>query len=245
MRRHVSPASFFSPSLIPEISLIYDAVTPLGFDLDEFATVAQRWVDDILAPVWGTPARICARQKTRANAWALVFVDTEPHASDDGWHDLTRYHMPMGKVFLRVLKQEKPPASVSLAATHEIAEMLVDPGLTLCTQRPSYGVYSLEVADPVEEEFRTIDGFDMTNFVYPAWYEPFHKRGSTKFDWLDRCSKPFQILPDGYASILRKGRWSDVTLSKRKKKRFAKEDRRGHRTMQRKRAGNLKESTAG
>jgi hypothetical protein len=230
--------------MVPEISCVFRATTPLGFDLGDFVRAAQRYVDDCLAPVWGTPARLRARRETRPGCWALVFVDSERGASDDGWHDLTRYGMPLARVFLRVLAHEDPPGSVALAATHEIVEMLVDPGLTLCAQRPSFGVYSLEVADPVEEEFRRMDGFEMSDFVYPAWYEPFHKRGSTTFDWLDRCNRPFQILQNGYASILRKGRWHDVWGSERKKKRFEKEDRRGHRTLQRKRAGSLTPSTA-
>ena len=244
MATHHTSSRGCSPRLVPEISLIYAATAPLGFELDEFATTAQRWLDDVFAPVWGRTATVRARRRTRASAWASVFVDTERHASDEGWHDLTRDGKPLAKIFLRVLGGETPPGSVSLTATHEIAEMLVDPGLTLCTQRPVYGVYSLEVADPVEEEFSTLDGFQMTNFVYPAWFEPFHKPGTAQFDWLRQCTRPFEILRNGYASILRNGRWTDTWGSTAKKRRFLMEGRRGHRTLQRKRAGDLRRSTA-
>ena len=61
--------------------------------------------------------------------------------------------MPLAKVFLRVLAKEMRENStekefaaafrdaVSLTATHEIAEMLVDPAVTLCVQRPGFGLY--------------------------------------------------------------------------------------------------------
>src|SRR5262249_376066 len=161
----------------------------------------------------------------------LVFVDTEPEADDDGWHDLTEDGMPLAKVFLAVLDQQvavtEPKAragvfqdEVTLTATHEIAEMLVDPAVTLCVHRIPYGIYSLEVADPVEADGFDIDGFKMTDFVYPAWYEQFHRPESTKFDHLGKCTHPFHVLKTGYASILRSGRWHDHTGSRAKRRRF-------------------------
>jgi len=249
-----SAPSLFSSTVVPEISCVYAATVPLPFSLRAFVRAAQRFIDEHLAPVWGVEARLRIRRKTRDGAWALVFVDTEDQASADGWHDLTERGMPLAKVFLRVLaketrdsftKAEFPEAftdAVSLTATHEIAEMLVDPAVTLCVQRPGFGLYGLEVADPCEEDGFRIDGLKMTDFVYPAWYEAFHEPGSTKFDECEKCHRPFQILRDGYASIFRKGRWHDHCGSKAKLKRFRKEDRRGHRTRQRKRAGGLKRS---
>lgn len=252
--QHLRASKFLSPAVVPEISCIVAAKTPLGFDLPAFIAAAQRFVDEYLGPVWGVAARLRLRRKTRPGCWALVFVDTERKASDDGWHDLTKSGFPLAKVFLRVLSKEvdaqspKIPArafqdAVTLTATHEIAEMLVDPALTLCVQRYRFGVYSLEVADPVEEDGFDIDGFRMTDFVYPGWYEQFHKPDSTVFDQCRKCRRPFQILKTGYASILRRGRWGDHAGSRAKRARLAREDRRGHRTEQRKRAGSLKRST--
>jgi len=247
-------ATFFSPAVVPEISCIVSAKTPLGFNLATFVAAAQRFVDEKLAPVWGVSARLKVRKRTRPGCWALVFVDTERQAQDDGWHDLTAGGMPMAKVFLRVLGDEigeRDPKvratmfrnAVTTTATHEIAEMLVDPAVTTCVQRIGYGLYALEIADPVEEDGFDVDGFLMTDFVYPSWYESFHKPGSTKFDECGLCRRPFQILKTGYATIFRRGRWSDRTGSPAKRKRFEAEDRRGHRTAQRRRASRLKRST--
>jgi hypothetical protein len=254
-RTHLVAASrFLAPPVVPEISCIVSATTPLGFDLEKFVAAAQRFVDRYLGPVWGVAAHLEIREKTRPGCWALVFVDSERDASDDGWHDLTNDGLPLAKVFLRVLRDEveaqRPAApaeafrdAVTLTATHEIAEMLVDPAITLCVQRIGFGVYSLEVADPVEEVGFEIDGFQMTDFAYPSWYEQFHAPGSTIFDECRKCRRPFHILRDGYASVLRRGRWKDHAGSRAKRARLEQEDRRGHRTEQRKRSGRLKRST--
>jgi hypothetical protein len=100
-----SAPSLFSSTVVPEISCVYGATTPLPFSLGKFVRAAQRFIDEHLAPVWGVEARLRVRRKTRDGAWALVFVDTEDQASADGWHDLTRRGM-LAKVFLRVLAKE-------------------------------------------------------------------------------------------------------------------------------------------
>ena len=59
------------------------------------------------------------------------------------------------------------------------------------------------------------------------------RSGSTQFDRLDKVKKPFQILSGGYQIIFKNGKWSQIYGSESKKKRFKKEDRRGHRSESR------------
>jgi len=54
-----------------------------------------------------------------------------------------------------------------------------------------------------------------------------------QFDYLKKVKRPFQILPGGYQIIFKNGRWSQVFGSAAKEKRFAREDRCGHRSEQR------------
>jgi hypothetical protein len=49
------------------------------------------------------------------------------------------------------------------------------------------------VADPVEELFFEVDAIPMTNFVYPAYFEAFHKKGSTRFDHMGALDRPFDL----------------------------------------------------
>src|SRR5262249_2419178 len=80
-----------------------------------------------------------------------------------------------------------------------------------------------------------VEGIPMSDFVLPAYFEEFHKPNSVHFDYLDKLSQPFQILSGGYQIIFKNGKWSQVFGSEGKARRFAREDRRGHRSETRKR----------
>src|SRR5690348_2911653 len=100
--RRLIASRFLDRAVVPEISVIVDAKTALGFDLRAFVVAAQRFIDQYLGPVWGVAAHLKIRRKTQPGCWAIVFVDTERQAKDDGWHDLTRDGLPLAKIFLRV-----------------------------------------------------------------------------------------------------------------------------------------------
>ena len=74
----------------------------------------------------------------------------------------------------------------------------------------------------------------MSDFVYPSYFEDFRQPNSVQFDQMNQVSAPFQILQGGYQLILKGGQWSQIFGSKEKEKAFAREDRRGHRSEQRK-----------
>jgi len=122
---------------------------------------------------------------------------------------------------------------VSVTACHELAEMLVDPAINLCATGPGSVFYAYETADAVEEVEFTIRGIPMSDFVYPAWFEGFRKPNSAQFDYARKVKRPFQILPGGYMSVFKNGRWTQVFGSATKARRFRREDRRGHRSTYR------------
>jgi hypothetical protein len=111
----------------------------------------------------------------------------------------------------------------------------VDPAINMMTTGPDPKIiYAYESADPVEALSFKVNGIPMSDFVYPAYFEVFHKPGSVKFDQLKKVNRPFQILSGGYQIIFKNGKWSQVHGSAAKKRRFALEDRRGHRSEIRK-----------
>ena len=115
--------------------------------------------------------------------------------------------------------------------------MLVDPAINMWTTGPNLKLmYAYESADPVEELSFKVNGVDMSDFVYPAYFEVFRKPNSVQFDYQNKVTRPFQILAGGYQIIFKNGKESQVFGSKSKRKRFGKEDRRGHRSVTRKRA---------
>lgn len=225
-RRH--PRAAFDRGQAPTIACFNRAKTPLGLDLDGLLAALQKFVDARVAPVWGTPAKLVRSTGFLAGAWAIVFLDTADAPGALAYHDLTPDGFPLSKVFVKTILSER--ASVSVAASHELVEMLVDPAINLWSTGPERGVfYAYESADPVEEQSFLLDGIAMSDFVYPSYFEPFRKPDSTQFDAMKRVNRPFQLLKGGYQIIFKNGKETQVFGSKAKAKRFAREDRRGHR----------------
>ena len=221
----------FDQGQIPDIAVFHQATVPLGLDLDRFIAALQKFVSDYVAPVWGTPARLARTTGFRKGAWALVFLDTADQANALAYHELTPDGLPLSKVFLKTIADAG--ASLSVAASHELVEMLVDPAINLLSLGPDpKAAYAYESADPVEDDALAfkVNGFKMTDFVYPSYFELFHKPNSTKFDYRGKVKRPFQILRGGYQLVFRNGKWSEVTASAAKARALRREDRRDHRS---------------
>jgi len=222
----------FNQGATPKIACFNKATVPLGVDFDALVAAMQIYVDQYVAPVWGTPAKLVKSTGFIKGAWAIVFLDDADQPGALAYHDLTPDGLPESKVFVKTTLQNKELVSVS--ASHELVEMLVDPAINLMTTGPDPKViYAYESADPVEALSFPVNKIQMSDFVYPAYFEDFHKPGSVRFDQLKKVKQPFQILSGGYQIIFKNGKWSQVYGSLTKKKRFAKEDRRGHRSEQR------------
>jgi hypothetical protein len=216
----------------PTIACFNKATTPLQVDLDNLIAAMQTYVDDFVAPVWGTPAKLVRSDDFIPGAWAVVFLDDADAPNALAYHDLTPDGLPQSKVFVRTTLASGDLVSVS--ASHELVEMLVDPAINLMTTGPDRRlVYAYESADPVEALSFEVNGIPMSNFVYPAYFEEFHQPNSIRFDAMDAITQPFQILKGGYQITFRSGKWSQIFGSDDKARAFSKEDRRGHRSEQR------------
>jgi hypothetical protein len=220
----------FDQGQIPEIAVFNKAQDPLNLNLDSFVAALQKFVIDCVAPVWGTPARLAQTKDFKKGAWAVVFLDVADAPGALAYHDLTPDGLPLSKVFVRTITEDD--ASLTVATSHELVEMLVDPAINMMTTGPDATLaYAYESADPVEADTFSfkVGGFDMTDFVYPSYFEGFRKAKSTKFDFQGKVTKPFQILAGGYQLVFKNGKWSQVGSASTLKA-LAKEDRRGHRS---------------
>lgn len=231
----------FNQGDIPTIACFNRARLSLGVDFDKLIVAMQEYVDRCVAPVWGTPARLVKSRGFRKGHWALAFFDDA--AADDadslGDHYVTPDGLPLSRVFVKATLDDGE--LVSVTASHELVEMLVDPAMNLLTTGPDpKAVYAYETADPVEESSFTVRGIPMSNFVYPSYFEEFHKSGSVRFDHLGKLRRPFQVLRGGYQSVFKRGQWVDHYGSKAKMKRFKKEDRRGRRSALRRQRMSVK-----
>jgi hypothetical protein len=233
MRKSKTVFNAFNHGDIPTIACFTKATVDLGIDLDKLIAALQVYIDKFVAPVWGTPARLVKSTGFLKNKWAMVFLDDADQPDALAYHDLTPSGFPLAKVFVKSILDDGELVSVN--AAHELVEMLVDPACNIMTTGPDLkAMYAYEVADPVEALTFKVKGVPMCNFVYPSYFESFRKPGSTQFDHLKKIKHPFQILSGGYQTVYKHSRWVQLFSSPVKKKKFKKEDRRGHRSETRK-----------
>jgi hypothetical protein len=231
---------------VPTIACINKARTPLGIEFETLISALQSHVDRHLAPVWGTSAKLVQTSKPRKDAWTMLFLDTAKHvkllldlkAADRrkviGQHKLECHGLPLAMVFveptLGAQSGLRPRDKISVAASHELAEMLVDPGNNLWCEVSKGTFYAYEVCDAVEDRHFRVKGLLMSNFVYPAYFDLSRKPKSTCFDHMGTVDRPFQILEDGYMPVKKAGKLILKQGSRSKKRQLAMEDRELHRS---------------
>jgi hypothetical protein len=239
MQLEKTTSGAFNPGVIPTIACFNHATVALGVDFDRLIAAMQKYIDACVAPVWGTPAKLIITRGFKPGAWAMVFLDNADQPGALAYHELTPDGLPVSKVFVKTTLDNKELVSVS--ASHELVEMLVDPAINMMTTGPDpKATYDYECADPVEEESFPVNGIQMSDFVYPAYFESFRRPKSVLFDHMNLVTKPFQILKGGYQGVMKNGKETQKFGSRAKKKRFEKEDRRGHRSETRRRGKMLK-----
>lgn len=178
----------------------------------------QRQITEHFQPAWGITAQIIfAEHAVPKDAYQIVIYDRPASKDDEGY---LGYHFspegyPIASVF--ALEDMSEDGTISDTLSHEILEMLVDPGCNLYAHRPARGKrpgrgYFYEICDPVQCHKYKIDGILVVDFVYPEWYEYIWKPESRKFDHLGLIKRPFDVLPNCYADIYERSRRGFATI---------------------------------
>lgn len=214
------------------VACINKATVDLGVDFDKLTAALQKCYDEHFLPVWGYPLKLYNTKKARRSDWQLVYFDDAEEAGLFGYHDLTKDGQPVSMVYVRTTLEAGE--LVSVTACHELFEMAIDPIANLWAEDDDGIEYAYEMCDAVEEDTFSVDGIKMSNFVHPAWFEPFKHPPGTKFDHLGLLKKPFSMSKGGYVIIKKNGKVKEIFASKAKRKRFAREHRMGHRSEFRK-----------
>jgi hypothetical protein len=221
-----------------QIAVINESTAISDADIQKMLPAfTQQWNGD-LEPIWGveqTAFQLVAKsQAPAAGTWWLVFLDNSDQAGALAYHDLTNEGLPLSKVFVKTLLDDK--ASISVGATHELCEMAVDPWLNSACQDPQGTFWAGEVCDPVEDDQYgyNIGNVLVTDFVTPDWFA--HKNAQTVMDFKKHANTPFQVLTGGYAQKFDpKQGWIQVTGEKARSSKRA-EARRGSRRERRARS---------
>jgi hypothetical protein len=145
----------------------------------------------------------------------LVVFDKPDQPGLEGYHDVDGTGRPYGRAFLntvpdRVVLRDTGGKGASLAGvlSHEAAEMALDvlanawqdgPFVDPLSQR-SYQQVATELCDPVQEQSYAIGDVDVSNFVYPAW---FNRRAAVgqRVDHLGKLAMSLTLAPGGYAIV--------------------------------------------
>jgi hypothetical protein len=166
----------------------------------------QLQVDRDFAPTWGVDARLSfvGRHADPApGSWWLTLLDDADQIGALGYCDSNEEGLPLGCVFVRNSARSGAPWSVT--ASHILLDLLVNPraNLTVCREGPGRRarVFAYEVCNPCAAgRFGyEVEGVRLSDFVLPAWFEAARAPGSTRFDHAGHITRPYLILPGGYA----------------------------------------------
>ena len=155
------------------IACVNQATVDLGVPFDKLTTALQNSFDQFFLPVWGYPVKLYNTRRPKSSDWQLIYFDDADAAKRDGvlgYHDLTRNGQPISKIFVKTTLEVNQ--IVSVTASHELFEMVIDPLANLWAEAGDGIEYAYEMSDPVEEETFTVDGIEISDFLYPAWFEP-------------------------------------------------------------------------
>lgn len=203
---------------------------------DEIKTIAAaltKQVDDDFNPAWGCAAKVRVTNSPADADWQIVFLNDAESGDNLGYHELTLNGQPISKVFVKTTLAAGQ--RVSTTASHELLEMLIDPGAQMWAQNDDGAMYAYEVCDAVEEEEYKIGDVWVSDFVYPSFFESWRAPRSTQFDREGKVSRPFETLRRGYQIVNFNGRVQEIFASKLKERHFREvEDRTFHRSEYRK-----------
>jgi hypothetical protein len=191
-----------------EVSVINSSTVLTDNEVSKVVPVLQKQVTQDFYPAWGVDAHltfVATGDDPAPGSWWLTILDDSDQANALGYHDITNEGLPLGKVF--AASDLKFGSSWTVTASHELLEMLGDPDINLTafvqTSDTAGTLYAYEVCDACEADHYgyKIDGVDVSDFVFPAWFESFRKSHSTQFDQKKHIHKPFHLLAGGYIGV--------------------------------------------
>lgn len=163
----------------------------------------QQWIDAVqiqldrdVRPAWGITDTITLSLQShiRPGNEGMNIVRRSNVQGAEGYHIDTKF--PLGYVAVDTTAEagDKPSATFS----HEVIEQVVDP-TTEATATVNGVIQALEPCDAVEATGYQINGVDVSNFQFPAWFQlPGGSATTGRLDYLGQCSTPGQLLPGGY-----------------------------------------------
>jgi len=196
-----------APRVGPTIAIKNQSTVVTDTQVTAVTTALQIQLDRDYAPAWGETATLVFLNKNQpvpAGAWPIYVLDTSDVAGALGYHDES-LGVPYGRIFVKTCVQYRYSWTVTLS--HELLEMINNPNVNLTVFNQASNtrgrIYFHEVGDACEDDNYgyLINGIKVSDFVWPAWFDPAQTAPGTRYDQQRAISAPFQILPGGYVSV--------------------------------------------
>lgn len=182
-----------------------DIINESSLSDTDIADVCPSWqaqIDQDFEPAWGIGAKlhvIAKGGKPLPGHWWMGMFDNSDQAGALGYHDMTSEGLPFGKAFYLTDKQYNEDWRVTMS--HELLEILADPwiNLTALFQKTNATgtLVAYETADPTQGDTYDKLGHPVSNFVYPAYFQPGPHPGGTKYDHLELLTGVFPAIREG------------------------------------------------
>lgn len=190
-----------------KIAVINQSTDVSDTEVAAMTVACQKQISQDVAPAWSAytaMVRFAKNPNTVGDDWFPVYLLDNADAADAlGYHDLTPEGRPYARVFTKVSKANG--ASVSSVLSHEVIELFLDPDCNRWAIDFQDGVaYAVEGCDAVEGDSYLKGDIEVSNFIYPEWFNRQHPAGA-KFDHLGKLTGPFLMTSGGYLIYMKGG----------------------------------------
>lgn len=193
----------------PTIVIVNESLDVTPERLKRVVKALQIQVDRDFFPLWGLRAKLRVGKTVPPGAMGITLMNLNPDRDDaQGYHFVKGF--PRAEVYTRD-NDDQPytPQEVSATLSHEVLEMIADPGVNLYARgfpirgKANFNAFvGYEVCDAVQDVVYKIDGVEVSDFVVPEWFEPEHPPGSMDFSFKRSIKRPFARTPGGYIDLL-------------------------------------------
>ena len=156
----------------------------------------------------------------KPNEWVMGLYKTPDIQGALGYHDETPSGQPLMKIFPLLDTQAGQPWSPT--ASHELLETLADPNICRAVQDSTGKFWAYEVCDGVENDSYVINGYYVSNFALPPYFEPPSNLTGVKLDYMGLCTTPMETRPGGYNQYWDGQQWQQILAQKPAANRSAK-----------------------
>jgi len=187
------------------ISVINQSQRISDDDVERMTHAVSKQLASDVAPIWGlVPALEFVKSggKPTAGSCPCYVIDTPDIDDALGYHDEGSDGVPYIKVFVDPTLDNGGTAlagdnAVSVTLSHEVLELLGDSPANKWADGPKGVDYAFELCDAVEGDVYEVDGVSVSNFVYPAFFDP-HAAHGERLDHLRKLTRSFAMTSGGY-----------------------------------------------